>query len=353
MALLIAGTTLRRTLRAQTAVDCVSICSSVPEQEREICINACAGAQASAAAASQSSSESIASSSAFPSSLSSTDSCAATTFRQQETGFCILAHACRESPLLRRGFARSSCSATLDLTHMYRRPGEHPAAPEEQQLSIKDIALETTSLLGPLLGRIPQDKALYATIENFRGYLAILHASASARTLTDLETEATAQYLRLRILDIVKTLKDAGIAVDDRAAEAQGTVRQSIVEELAPILYTLLPRLFENIEAAQVPGLDVPAARTLHGSAAALFDATKESCALDTRGTACFDALQKVLGTLDTLKQFLAPHLLYSSLWEEAEQTLTLDQFHSGAIPTEGFPRPSLEDSDKEPLDSF
>ncbi len=273
------------------------------------------------------------------------ESCTIVTFRKQETGFCILANSCSVGTIL-RGFVRdATCRNALDLTHLYTAPGEHPAAPLEnatREFSVGDAAAEAILLVDPLLNRIPEALSLAGSMREFRSYLSVLRSNASMRVLTPLETEATTQYLRLRLIYIADMLKAAGISVDEQV-QTNASKRQAVEDGLRTILYSLLPRTFEKIAAANIPGFDLTNARGSHGNAAEQFEVAKESCFRDRMSDTCRLNLQKVLDTLTALKALLKPRLESLPLWGEIESTLTLEQTDHAAPSEEGFPRPVLQ----------
>lgn len=349
------------------ALSCDAICGNMSTEEHVLCLSSCNQANgnpagSSSRATAQQSSQALwrqASSSSrqtfplmqdFPASSVSTagsqgNACAAAPFRQQTTRFCILAGSCWDEKLRAHGFVPDkTCTVRVDMTGLYRarRMGAASSLDDVPQApSIIDIAAQAITIVDAILNRIPAGNAARAVVEDIRTYLGVLQSSAAARPLTQLETDATIQYLRQRLMDVKLALAQAHIPLDDQ--QAQHTERRrSIVEGTSTVLYTLLPEFFEQMTAANVPGLDVSAARNFHSTALHQFDAAKAACTGDPLSDSCSENLSTVFATLDSLEQLVRPPLESAGRWDDVESILTLDNAGQPAAPSDGFPKPTL-----------
>lgn len=148
----------------------------------------------------------------------STQECTATSFRQRETQFCLLADRCMQNRLAKRGFAIDpSCQGSVDFTRTYRTAafkggGEslHGSAPNPSDdfIAVLNRAIFAIDQLIPI---VPAGAMAQASVKDLRTYLLTVLGNLATHKLTMLEREATAQYLRLRLLETIGLLRAAGI----------------------------------------------------------------------------------------------------------------------------------------------
>lgn len=265
--------------------------------------------------------------------------------RHATTGFCILADRCFLPSLAPRGFGiDTTCQTSVDFTHLYRSPafrgGAVATGNGAMDTDLIGIINRAIVMLDALSTRLPGGSAAVQPVRDLRSYFLTVLRNAGPKQLTTLEIEATAQYMRLRMLEMTDLLQSLRIDPSDGSVDTAAE-RIDVVKDLSALFSSVLPRFLERV--ATVKDLDMAMARSFTTTAAGAFEEAERTCTKNPLEDSCATTLSDVFAILQALEESVRTPLEKAGLFASLEEEFTLKGASHGAAPGSATLKPHLE----------